>query len=123
MDAICCSFWAQQHPYPCFLRLDYYSRSIGSYSGGWIDGSDLPVPNCWLPAEFFVLPGALLRFFTIISLVIVMNASSTLVVAFADVSKNGMLKWAASSSPSSLDTYLLLSLSILFPTSIFDTPD
>jgi hypothetical protein len=63
----------------------------------------LPPVNVWPPGVCFVLPGAL-AVLVIISFVMVTKASSTFVVALAEVSRKGMLKWAASSSPSSRET-------------------
>ena len=91
----------QTPPFELFLFL---VKSMGTCSCGCACCKVLPVLNCWPPGVVFAPPGTLLRFLSLISFVIVTNASSTLVVAFAEVSKNGMLNWAANSSPSSFVT-------------------
>ena len=62
-----------------------------------------------------------LLLFFIISLVIAINALETFVASLADVSKNFIPYWAANSFPCSVDTFLSLSLSHLFPTNILYT--
>ena len=51
----------------------------------------MPPVNVWPPGVCFVLPGAL-SVLVIISFVMVTKASSTFVVALAEVSRKGMLK-------------------------------
>lgn len=118
----------QQHPpLPLFSRFLFrFTELICSAVGSAPDvyaGSARPWPKAGPPGVFLAPPTrGMLIYFSLISLVIVSKAMSTLWVSLADVSKKGMPNWLANSCPSSKETYLRSSMSHLLPTKILHTP-
>lgn len=115
----------QQHPpLPfCFFYFLRFTEFNCSTVGPFVFSNDLPEP-IYGPCGVAPAAPTPLRFecLVLISFVIVKNASSTFNVCLALVSRNGMLNEAANSLPSSVVTYLYISMSHLLPTKILQTP-